>query len=52
MTLDIKVEGLSTKTVPVEVLLEPDVARAMATQIDPVAKTVDRWRRANQRFAE
>jgi hypothetical protein len=50
-TLDIEVEGLSTDTVPVEVLLEPEVTRALATQIDPVAKTVDRWR-ANQRFPE
>jgi hypothetical protein len=39
-------EGLST--VPVQVLLEPNVASALATQMGPVAKTVDLWR-ANQR---
>jgi hypothetical protein len=48
VTLIVTVDGLPTDTVPVQVLLEPEVARALATRLPMQADVVERWRQ-NQR---
>jgi hypothetical protein len=46
VVLKLSIEG---NTVPVEVLLQPNVASVLATQMGSVARAVNYWR-ANQRF--
>jgi hypothetical protein len=43
VVLSVFVEGLSTATVPVRILLQPEVARALAGQIGPAARAAQMW---------
>jgi hypothetical protein len=44
VTLTVDVEGLPTDTVPVQFVLEPEVARELAACLQVAAGVVDRWR--------
>jgi hypothetical protein len=41
--LSVFIDGQPTATVPVRILMDPGVARALAGQIEPAAGTADRW---------
>jgi hypothetical protein len=43
LVLSVSVEGPTTATVPVRILLTPEVANALARQIEPAAGAARRW---------
>src|SRR5262249_52122309 len=43
LVLSVSVEGPITATVPVRILLTPEVANALAKQIEPAAGAARRW---------
>ena len=43
VALTVFVFGQPTATVPVRILLDPAIARALATQIGPAAATAESW---------
>jgi len=43
VALSVSVEGPTTATVPVRILLTPEVANALARQIEPAAGAARRW---------
>jgi len=43
LVLSVSIEGLTTATVPVRILITPEVANALARQIEPAAGAAQRW---------
>jgi hypothetical protein len=43
LVLSVSVEGPTTATVPVRILLTPEVANALARKIEPAAGAARRW---------
>jgi hypothetical protein len=45
LTVTVQIDGLLAASVPIRILLEPEVARTLSPLLDTQARIVERWRK-------